>query len=209
MPPDSLLNAVESYYSAKFAEHGATAKGVDWNSSESQALRFDQLAELFRHGSQRFSVNDYGCGYGAFAEYLERRAFDATYRGFDLSPAMVEHARATFSGRPRIEFVQGDRLAPADYTVASGVFNVKLGFAEGDWAAYVDETLDALAASSHRGFAFNMLTSYSDEDRKRPDLFYADPGRFFERCKRCYSRHVALLHDYDLWEFTIIVRTVP
>jgi SAM-dependent methyltransferase len=207
MPPDPLLTAIEEYYSARFAEHGPTAKGVDWNSSESQRLRFDQLAKLFRNGSERFSVNDYGCGYGAFAEYLDRRGFDATYRGFDLSAPMVEHARATFSGRPRIEFVLGDQLERADYTVASGIFNVKLGFAGEDWQAHVDKTVDALATASGLGFAFNMLTSYADEDRKRPDLFYGDPSRFFDRCKRRHSRNVALLHDYDLWEFTIIVRT--
>ena len=32
----------------------------------------------------------------------------------------------------------------------------------------------------------------------RRDLYYGDPGFFFGRCKRCYSPHVALLHDYDV-----------
>ena len=40
----------------------------------------------------------------------------------------------------------------------------------------------------------------------RPDLYYADPCELFDRCKRRYSRNVALLHDYDLYEFTILVR---
>ena len=40
----------------------------------------------------------------------------------------------------------------------------------------------------------------------RADLFYGDPTFFFDHCKRKYSRNVALLHDYDLYEFTIIVR---
>ena len=51
-----------------------------------------------------------------------------------------------------------------------------------------------------------MLTSYSDPDRMRPDLYYGDPCRLFDHCKRRYSRHVALLHDYGLYEFTILVR---
>jgi hypothetical protein len=29
---------------------------------------------------------------------------------------------------------------------------------------------------------------------------------FFDHCKRNFSRQVALLHDYGLWEFTILVR---
>jgi hypothetical protein len=51
-----------------------------------------------------------------------------------------------------------------------------------------------------------MLTSYSDPERMRPELYYGDPRFFFDRCKRDYTRNVALLHDYDLYEFTIIAR---
>jgi hypothetical protein len=51
-----------------------------------------------------------------------------------------------------------------------------------------------------------MLTKYSDADRMRGDLYYGDPAFFFDHCKRSFSRNVALLHDYGLYEFTILVR---
>jgi hypothetical protein len=63
-----------------------------------------------------------------------------------------------------------------------------------------------MAQLSRRGIAFNMLTSYSDPERITPRLHYADPCEMFDWCKRELSRHVALLHDYGLWEFTMIVR---
>jgi hypothetical protein len=68
------------------------------------------------------------------------------------------------------------------------------------------ETLDMMNISSGAGFSFNCLTSYSDADRMRGDLFYANPLDLFDLCKRRYSRQVALLHDYELYEFTMIVR---
>jgi hypothetical protein len=40
----------------------------------------------------------------------------------------------------------------------------------------------------------------------RSDLHYADPGRLFDYCKRRFARNVALLHDYGLYEFTLLVR---
>ena len=43
-------------------------------------------------------------------------------------------------------------------------------------------------------------------ERMKDYLFYADPGELFDHCKRRYSRWVALLHDYGLYEFTILVR---
>jgi hypothetical protein len=59
---------------------------------------------------------------------------------------------------------------------------------------------------STRGFSFNVLTSYSDEDKKRDYLYYADPLFLFDYCKRHFSRKVALLHDYPIYEFSILVR---
>ena len=50
------------------------------------------------------------------------------------------------------------------------------------------------------------VTSYSDPEFMRPDLYYADPRFLFDYCKRKLSRHVALLHDYGLYEFTVLVR---
>jgi SAM-dependent methyltransferase len=209
MRRESILTAVEEYYSSRFAEHGASARGVDWNSEESQQLRFEQLAQLFRGEEARFSVNDLGCGYGAFATFLRRRGFEAAYTGYDLSQSMLEHARTTFAGEPDVQFKEGTELSLADYSVASGVFNVKLGFDDDAWRAYVDHMIADLAHASRKGFAFNMLTSYSDPDKRRSDLFYEDPRELFDVCKRSYSPHVALLHDYGLWEFTVIVRMSP
>jgi hypothetical protein len=57
---------------------------------------------------------------------------------------------------------------------------------------------------SRRGFAFNLFTTYVDW--KEDHLYYGDPGFFFDFCKRELSRSVALLHDYPLWEWTMVVR---
>ena len=40
----------------------------------------------------------------------------------------------------------------------------------------------------------------------QPRLFYADPARLFTHCKTRYARNVALLHDYGLYEFTLLIR---
>ena len=204
---EQILSSVERYYSGRFAEHGATARGVDWNSPESQELRFEQLLRVADRAGRPFTLNDYGCGYGALVPYLARRGLDAVYRGFDVSEPMLEHARREHEGPPRAVFVgTEDELDAAEYTVASGIFNVKLDVPKADWQEYVLVTLETIARLSTRGFAFNMLTSYSDADRMRPDLYYAEPAYFFDHVKRRYARNVALLHDYGLYEFTILAR---
>ena len=74
---------------------------------------------------------------------------------------------------------------------------------------YLPATLDELDRTSRRGFAFNCLTAYSDRERMQSHLHYADPLALFDRCKRRYARNVALLHDYGLYEFTLLVRKEP
>lgn len=200
---DSLLTRVERYYSGKFEQHGATARGVDWNSDESQRLRFSQLAKLLP--AERFSLIDYGCGYGALAGYLAAEGMAFSYQGFDLSRPMISHARDAFRGWDGIAFAERDQdLATAEYALASGIFNVRFDIANDDWLSYILATIGRLDRLSTRGFAFNMLTSYSDPPKMRPDLYYGDSCFFFDHCVRNFSRNVAMLHDYGLYEFTVI-----
>lgn len=204
-----ILAKVADYYSAKLAEHGETPRGVDWNGEESQVLRFDQLSKVIAQPSG-FSVNDLGCGYGAMFEYLSSRYHYITYRGVDVSSDMIHAARKRYATNSNSCFaVSADPAEIADYGIASGIFNVRLERSNGEWFNYLKATLDVLDRTSHRGFAFNCLTSYSDADKMRDYLYYADPCALFDLCKRRYSRHVALLHDYDLYEFTILVRKHP
>lgn len=201
-----LLDSISRYYTDKLHRHGTTARGVDWNSEQSQELRFAQLCHVFR-GRTAFTLNDIGCGYGELLSFLRRRGIDVDYVGVDLSQAMVDAARRRAAPADRTRFVRGaapDRVA--DYSVASGIFNVRLGASDADWRCHLLSTLDLMNASSSRGFAFNCLTSYSDAEHMRSDLYYADPVALFDHCKRRYSRNVALLHDYGLYEFTLIVR---
>ncbi len=52
----NILNIVDRYYSDKLSKFGTTPKGVDWNSLESQQLRFEQLLKICSE-EDRFSIN--------------------------------------------------------------------------------------------------------------------------------------------------------
>jgi SAM-dependent methyltransferase len=201
----ALVASVVRYYETKLAAHGATAAGVDWNSEATQTLRFAQFAPLF--DDPQASVVDYGCGYGALLDHLRRQGHAGAYVGFDASTAMTDAASARHANDPCADFfADRARVPPSDFAVASGVFNVKLDATPEVWTEYVLATISDLAVLGTRGFGFNALTSYSDRDRQRADLYYADPRMLFDYCKRTCSRRVALLHDYELYEFTILVR---
>ena len=199
----STLDEVGRYYSEKLARHGASPRGVDWNGAESQELHFAQLLRVCEV-SGSFSLNDIGCGYGALYDYLCGLGRQCDYLGVDISNAMIAKARELHL---RARFTVGQRAErTADYTLASGIFNVRLSASDDAWLAHLLETLAAMDAGSRRGFAFNCLTKYSDAAMMQDYLYYADPCRLFDHCKTHFSKNVALLHDYGLYEFTILVR---
>ncbi|HEX5053993.1 MAG TPA: class I SAM-dependent methyltransferase [Planctomycetota bacterium] len=203
LPP--IEDEVARYYTDKVRTHGAAPRGVDWNSAESQQLRFRKLLQVVA-GDGPFTLTDYGCGYGALLDTLagDRRLLD--YQGFDISTAMVDAARQRHAARANCRFTtDAAELSATDHVVASGIFNVRLGIEAQRWRQYAVSTLQRLADLARVGFAFNMLTSYSDAERQRPDLYYADPMQWFDHCKRHLAPRVSLLHDYALWEFTILV----
>jgi cyclopropane fatty-acyl-phospholipid synthase-like methyltransferase len=153
------------------------------------------------------SLCDLGCGYGALSEYLKQNAPLISYHGVDISHEMIDAARKSSTTLPSAQFsVRATPPGNFDYTVASGIFNVRGKRSDAEWKEYIETTITEMNKASARGIAFNCLTKYSDHDRMVQHLYYADPCAFFDFCKRNFSRNVALLHDYELYEFTILVR---
>jgi SAM-dependent methyltransferase len=201
-----VLQPVADYYASKVLAHGATPSGVDWNSGEGQRLRFEKLLQIIPPGPAPVTLDDYGCGYGALLDHLQitgRGHVD--YLGIDVSAPMIAAARARHPDPAR--FHPGTRSRRcAEFAVASGIFNVRPGIPAAEWEAHIAATLNQLDAGTTRGFAFNCLTSYSDADKRRDHLYYGDPCYYFDLCKRRHGRDVALLHDYGLYEFTLLVK---
>lgn len=209
MNTETIKRQVKTYYDDKLQAHGPTATGVDWNSAESQSLRFQQLLRAFDlSGPSTVSLNDYGCGYGALCGYLQEQGLRVSYHGYDLSNAMIEEARRHYPENDHIHFHAGDALQPAAYTVASGILNVKQDLDTLNWQAYTLECLHKMNEASLKGFAFNVLTAYNDPEYRREYLFYADPCFYLDYVIRHFSRHVALYQDYGLYEFTLAVKKV-
>lgn len=203
----ALLKEVASYYSEKLAIHGESPRGVDWNGEESQVLRFNNLCNIIQNKNESFSLNDLGCGYGALLDYLIDKYDAFSYLGLDISKEMIEAAHSRHVEKSLARFIVSSKPdVVADYSIASGIFNVRLGRTDEEWYEYLIASLDTLNQTSLNGFSFNCLTSYSDEHKKRDYLYYADPCVLFDLCKKRYSNQVALLHDYGLYEFTILVR---
>ena len=204
-----LFRESNEHYKKKIAEFGADARGLNWKDEQAQLIRFEQLIKII-DGPAPFAINDVGCGFGDLYSFLQQKQFPVnTYRGYDISGEVIAVARDRFHGRPGCAFYLAgaeEEIAPGDYTVASGIFNLKFNSSPEEWLQYILKNLQRLFLGSTKGLACNFLTSYSDPERMRADLYYTDPCFIFDYCKRHLSQNVAILHDYTLYDFTLLVR---
>ena len=207
----SLKDAFEHYrhyFNEKIETHGAIPQGVDYNGAEAQAVRFEQLVKVI-DPTQPFEVLDYGCGYGALLSFLQKKGWAFRYKGYDMLEKMIQVARETYGPSSNADFTSSETdLQQSQYVVAGAIFNNKFEASTEQWREHTLSVLDKMNGLSRTGMAFNMLSSYSDADRMsmRPDLYFADPLFYFDHCKRHYAQDVALLHDYGLFDFTILIR---
>jgi len=203
-----ILHDISKYYSEKIIKFGNNPKGVDWKDEESQIIRFEKLIEVIRE-TDSFTINDLGCGYGKLFELLNSVYKTFNYKGYDLSGKMISNAVELYGINENAKFflINGSSdMVLSDYTLASGIFNVKMNYNHKEWERYIVSTINEMDKKSTGGFSFNMLTKYSDKDKMRDDLYYADPCYFFDFCKNNFAKNVSLLHDYNLYEFTILVK---
>jgi predicted RNA methylase len=202
-----MQNEIERFYQNHLSQHGDSAKGVGWKNEEAQQIRFQQLIKVINKDS-KFSINDLGCGVGDLVQALDAYK-NYYYFGYDVMPEMIERANFKYGNKNHVKFTvieKTDEIKPADFTVASGIFNIRFTENDDTWLKYIFDTITLMNERSTAGFSFNILTMYSDIEFMKPELYYADPALLFDYCKRKFSKNVALLHDYNQYDFTIIVR---
>lgn len=187
-----------NHFSSLFAEHGMSAKSLDWGSQQSQETRFAVLADLT--DLSRASILDVGCGLADFHAWLLEQGVPHDYTGIDVTPEMVAAASTRF---PDITVHHGEILSCTlfpersfDYVFASGVFYLRREAPE----AYMQATVTRLFSLCRKAAAFNSLSTWSPV--RDPGEFYANPLATAAWCAELTPRLV-LRHDYHAGDFTM------
>lgn len=160
---------------------GERPEGVDWKDREAQDDRLRALALLVQHDKKPYSLNDWGCGYGRALNWFSPSA----YYGYDLN----QWCDSTI--------IAAAPTHVADYTIASGIFNVK---GDGDWPQYVLDCIETMERKSIRGYGFNLL--HDRCDRRDDALFYASMDWLQPFIK---GKRISILQHYSPWDFTVLV----
>ncbi len=130
------------------------------------------------------------------------------YLGVDLSQAMIRRARRRFSGPQRRFVVATSSPRVADYSVASGVMNVSLGYAREAWETFVTAILRDMRRTSRRGFSVNFIcdSGGSAAGDLADGLYRTTPQRWIDFCESELGCSVETIDGYGMREFTLLAR---
>ena len=196
------------------AEHGATLEGI-WLDSENAAEKCLRRCEtMFRMVDRPapFTVLDVGCGVGFAIPFLEERYGPVAdiYLGIDVSEALVKEAKRLWPGhRFEVRDIIAEPLPDRsfDFTVINGILTAKNTLSHEVMESFAFRLLEHAWRATDQAMSFNAMSPHVDWTRD--DLFHWPLDRAVGYCVEKLSRHVNVIADYGLYEYTVQVFRRP
>jgi len=202
------------YFEGLLDKHGENYLALDWNSPESQRLRYDILQEILIYGrkSAKISVLDLGCGFGDLYDFFEKEGLidrhKINYLGYDIAPKILDaakrkHPQAKFE---LVDVLENREVPQFDYVFSSGVLNIRTMDLESHMG-YAKSMLQRMCELAKIGVAVNFLSQGALSITKAEDLnsgryYYFNPEEMLRFCGSICSRYI-LRHDYHPGDFTV------
>lgn len=191
------MDPVLNHYKELYAKHGNSPHSVQYSDQKTQYKRFEVLTEV---APSYNSITDFGCGLADLYIYLKKhKGFNGQYLGLDFVPDFIKTNKIEFANNNQVDFeifnLREDQLRiHHEYGILSGVFNNLMD----DNESFMLEGIRKMFNSCSKGIAFNAMSTYVDYQDK--NLYYSDPLKVFDFCKRELSKKVVLRHDFETKE---------
>ena len=187
MKSRAILEAeINSRYSERFEKFGPTAKGVFWASNTRQERRFSLILKEIKKISRNqsvFEIADIGCGYGSFADYLNRKhnKIKFNYEGFDINSKFIKHCRSKFSEANLRFIIDSKPSSKKDFVTMSGTYNLATTTNVSLWEQYLFSCLSECWSYTKTAMIFNLQTSTKSKISSQ-NIYYANASRVIDFC---------------------------
>ena len=180
-----LNKEISNIYNKRFDNFNNTPKGVFWNSKLSQDLRLNIILDkiLQNTKSDEFSIADIGCGYGSFADYLNRNYNESkfNYEGFDINPKFIKHCRSKFSEANLRFIIDSKPSSKKDFVTMSGTYNLATTTNVSLWEQYLFSCLSECWSYTKTAMIFNLQTSTKSKISSQ-NIYYANASKVIDFC---------------------------
>ena len=194
------LEKIAKLYDDRVRNLGYSAQSVGWKSERQQDLRFEILVS--NQNVSNSIVLDIGCGFGDFLKFLySQNISPLKYIGIDISDEVLKIAEKIHSDAENVIFLKRDLMAGGnelvDFAVASGSLNYRL---QTDMNSYLDSFIQLYEPRVKCGLLLNFLSTKVDFMQNQHAHYSPE---YVKNLFKKYFRHVTLIEDYGLYEFTI------
>ena len=199
-----------SHYNELVKKFGKNVKSSQQSTKTSRKKRLQILLKYIdlKKGN---SILDFGCGTGYLYEYLQKSGYKVKYTGIDISAEAIKFAKKIYNKKNNCNFILANILEKNlkkkfDFILVNGTFNNNT---KNNWM-WMRESLIRLYSITKKTLVFNNLTYYVDFYDKK--LFYIQPEKVLNFCKKKLSKKVLIDNSYTLkkktipYEFTTCVK---
>ena len=214
MSKDKINYILSSPIEQSVAERGLSPEAVWLDRENSREKGVRRCEAIFRMISRQhpFTLLDVGCGPGFAVPFLEERygSVEGSYLGIDVSEALVAEARRLW---PAQRFEVRDILeAPLpkesfEFSALNGVLTSKYDLSHQEMENFSCALLQQAWKATNKALSFNVMSTHVDWTR--PDLFHWSMDEAVAFCVSKLSRHVNVIADYGLYEYTVQVFRTP
>ena len=185
----------KTFYESAIKRFGCTARGLNWNSKQSQYARFEAIHTLLEAEISSSKIIDAGCGFGDFYLFLQQKgSLPRKYIGYDMLPEALFVAQKRTKQQYVHRDILNDELDRADFYIASGSMNILNRF---ETFLFIRRCYEA----SQKGFVFNLLKG----EEKEGNFNYFLPHEI-EAYAREFASDVGIYEGYMEGDFTVFLR---
>jgi len=185
------------FYSKSLNKYGDNARGVHWNSQQTQYKRFEIITSFIIDEIKNVSICDAGCGIGEYYIYLNKyNLLPKEYIGIDIEEQMIELAMQRVDAPFYVQDVLSGNLSIKDYYISSGALNI---LTKEESYTFITNAFE----HSKLGFIFNVL-----DELKIVDSGIYNGFRLSELLKFCknLSSNIIVKDGYLDGDFTIFIK---
>jgi ubiquinone/menaquinone biosynthesis C-methylase UbiE len=178
------------FYKNSYNKYGTSAKGLHWNSKETQFLRFEIITNYIQ-SLKDSSIIDIGCGFGDYLVYIKEQNMQIkNYLGLDCEDFLIKIALQKHQNTKFLlcNFLKED-IPNADYLICSGGLNL---LNKKEFLFAIKKCFEV----SNKGFVFNFLINKSLHELSEEEIYFY--------CKGLSSK-VIISEDYLFNDSTIYI----